>query len=904
MSVLSKALSVALVVGFITGCSTTPEGYVSTETSEMSTGEEIAINQPESTEVLSVAEHGIGLAILEGYNGSNAEVSTFSLLPDGMTAYEVSQMESPPRLIIDVAGLEADETKTYYLDGSAHVESLRFGKFGEFGRLVFDLRPGVDISQLAPQVTSDGEELLVRLGEGASNADRIAYQEQLEAESLEASTETENANLDASDELEAVALRDPEVDEEAFQGSAVPLTADEIEELYAVNQSSLEDEDSEQAARARLSDDEPLAQDGHSSESHVERGVIASPSEELIDEKIEVLDSEYDVSDSLAEAVDVDTDELEEVQVVAASEVAEHTVSANLSNVAFIDSETGKSEIHLGLDQDVPFDLSRTTSTEYALTLPGVKASESTLAPVLAPIGKQGIRSARVVQRGENSIVRMFVSDGIGLFARKEGQNIVIEPQRQVARTPSRQGSPYATNADARAQMKEEQVQVSGGASDSIARVNPTGVASDDGKKVYTGRLISLDLQDTDIDNALRIIAEVSNLNIIASDDVSGKVTLRLIDVPWDQALDVILKTNGLDQVTEGNVIRIAPVDKLRQEREARRQAKKALEELEELSVQYYRVSYAKASEVQEQIEGVISERGTVTVDERTNQIIVKDIKKGQAEVTALIKRLDLRTPQVLLETQVVEGSRSILRDLGFQWNYDFSQAPEFGNATGLNFPNAIHTSSTVNFAAAGAPAAFDFILDSADGARSLGGRLTAIETEGRARVISRPQVATVNNKQAKIKSVETIRVPTPSGGTSVATGQGSSASGGSGSAFEEFDVGIELTVTPNVSPDYFVLLDMFAKSSTFGGRTVEGIPSTIEREATSTILVKSGQTFALGGIYKIDDTESITGVPWLKDIPFFGAVFRQNNFNKADEELIFFITPHIVEGSFDPSLM
>ena len=446
--------------------------------------------------------------------------------------------------------------------------------------------------------------------------------------------------------------------------------------------------------------------------------------------------------------------------------------------------------------------------------------------------------------------------------------------------------------------------------------MNPTGIPSADGSKIYTGRLISLDLQETDIDNALRIIAEVSNLNIIASDDVAGKVTLRLVDVPWDQALDVILKTNGLDQVTEGNVIRIAPVDKLRQEREALREAQKAAENLEDLRISYARISYARATELKEQVESVLSERGSIAVDERTNQLIIKDIAKGQESATALVKRLDLRTPQVLLETQVVEASRSILRDLGFQWNFSLSQSPATGNATGLNFPNSIvagggatsgNGAQAVNFPAAlgaNAGSAIAAVLDSADGSRFLAMRLSALEQEGKVKVVSRPQVATVNNKEAEIKSVETIRVRLPDSGLSVATGQGASAAGGGSSAFEEIDVGITLRVTPQASPDYYVLLDVYAKSSTLGTNVVDDIPSTIDRQTTSTILVKSGQTFALGGVYRIEERDNLDGVPFLKDVPVLGVFFRRTLLDKGDDELIFFITPHIVEGSFDPSLM
>ncbi len=608
--------------------------------------------------------------------------------------------------------------------------------------------------------------------------------------------------------------------------------------------------------------------------------------------------------------------EMDEEAVIAEEEVAQAPIEVvepvevasgdiTLESLNFEKTADDAGEVLINLSDSAAFEMRRTAPSEYVLTLPGVEAASRTTVPQIAPKSFPGIRSARAVANGETTLVRMFVDEAVTLEAFPRGNEIVVKASAmKIAQNPSARAQLEATEGD-------------GPEDETAARRNPTGIRSADGSKIYTGRLISLDLQDTDIDNALRIIAEVSNLNIIASDDVSGKVTLRLIDVPWDQALDVILKTNGLDQVTEGNVIRIAPVDKLRQEREALREAKQAAENLEDLTVQYVRVSYARVGELVEQVATVLSERGSVVEDERTNQLIVKDIKKGHEQSLELIKRLDLRTPQVLLETQIIEGQRNILRDLGFQWNFTYNEGPEFGNATGNNFPNSIAVGGgadggdaglqAVNFPAVltdAAGSAISAIFDSADGSRSLAARLSALETEGKVKVISRPQVATVNNKTAEIKSVETVRVRLPDSGTSIATGSGASASGGGRTAFEEIDVGIELTVTPQASPDYYVLMDVVARSSTFGSTVVDNIPSTLEREATSTILVKSGQTFALGGIYRIEDTDQVQGVPFLKDIPFLGVLFRRSFIDKSDEELIFFITPHIVEGSFDPSLM
>ncbi len=430
----------------------------------------------------------------------------------------------------------------------------------------------------------------------------------------------------------------------------------------------------------------------------------------------------------------------------------------------------------------------------------------------------------------------------------------------------------------------------------------------------YSGRLISLDLQDADIDSALRIIAEVSNLNIVAGDGVTGKVTLKLVDVPWDQALDVILKSHGLDKVVEGNVMRVASIDKLRAERESLKQARVAEEELESLGVKYMRVSYAKASEIKALVETVLTERGSVAFDERSNQLIVKDVRKGLQNVSELVKKIDLRTPQILLETQIVEAKRDLTRQLGAELGFQYIQSPATGNGTGLNFPASIAVGGSVDPATPGsilgsafpvavantAGSAVTMLFDSADGTKNLQLRLSQLEEQGDVRVISKPAVATTNNKPAEIKSVTKIRVKLPNGGLSIATGSGAQSSGSGDIATQTIEAGIVLNVTPQASPDYYILLDIKAKSSTFGKNGPDGIPEEIERSASSSVLVSSGQTFALGGIYKISQNDSVSGVPFFKDIPFLGTFFRSSTMRGSDEELLFFITPRIVEGSFE----
>jgi type IV pilus secretin PilQ/predicted competence protein len=622
------------------------------------------------------------------------------------------------------------------------------------------------------------------------------------------------------------------------------------------------------------------------------------------------------------------------------------------------------------------YSLIKSAPSEYILTLEDAAVSEFAAQPVIASADQGEIRSARAVQSGKDIQVRIFAKPNSFLQASAVGNQIVVaaldqnnsdfRAQVDPAQLPTESAAdttaldPAAPNADSIAVqppvvvdqapsdptvveiIEPDANQDAPAQADSSTDVVEVAETEEDAnsdsaeiveigeedfgdllEKQYTGRLISLDLQETEIDNALRIIAEVSNLNIIASDDVTGKVTLRLIDVPWDQALDVILKTNGLDKVREGNVVRIAPVDKLRQEREALRQAQQAEEELESLKVQYLRISYAKAADLQPLVESVLTERGSVTYDDRTNQLIVKDITKGLKNVTKLVEKIDLRTPQVLVETQIVEANKNFVRELGAELGFYYLRTPETGNALGYNFPNSVEIGGSAagangplpgvvsSFPAGIQSSAVSMLFGSADGTKGLDLRLSQGEREGLVKVISKPSVAVTNNSPAVIKSVEKVRIKLPSGGTTIGIGDQANAGGGGAGgrgtgATESFEVGIILNVTAQASPDYYVLMDIEAESSTLGspGRGADEIPTEIERSATSSVLVSSGQTFAMGGIYKVSQQDQYNGVPFLKDIPILGQFFRNSSVVTSDEELIFFITPRVVEGSFDDASM
>ena len=698
--------------------------------------------------------------------------------------------------------------------------------------------------------------------------------------------------------------------EEATTSDGVSQSAENINNIEGTESATATGEGLEQnqiASTSIESGNEVTATNPSVADSNESTVTESEPTTVASSDNAAAIDSTSGTSTELASNTDASSNE----QTPAANSDS----AIRLNSIRFSRSAGSAGEVEIALNSEAAYVFEQSADNEYVLRIPGVEVAEDARTAQLSPPGFPGIRAVRVGDSRTDAEIRMFVDNGTRLNATSRGSLLMISANNPVAREPESRGQLAKSDEKKEKAVKDKAADTK--KAEEVAKENPTGLRSADGSKVYTGRLISLDLQDTDIDNALRIIAEVSQLNIIASEDVKGKVTLRLIDVPWDQALDVILKTNGLDQVQEGNVIRIAPVDKLRAEREALLEAKQAAEALEDLQVKYIRVSYARATDVQEQVQSVLSERGSVATDERTNQLIIKDIEKGQVAASELLKKLDLRTPQILLETQIVEATKGLVRSLGFQWNYNIAMSPDYGNATGLNFPNSVNIGGSRgdaqgNLWAASFPATTDAIagsaisavLDSADGARSLSARLSAYENEGLVKVISRPQVATVNNKEAKIESAEVMRVKLPDSGVSIATGQGAAASSSGSKATEEIKVGIELTVTPQASPDYYVLLDLHAKSATFGADKVEGIPNTIERSATSTVLVKSGQTFALGGVYRIQDSDIVRGIPFLKDIPFLGHLFRSSDIDKSDQELIFFITPHIVEGSFEKGAM
>ncbi len=466
----------------------------------------------------------------------------------------------------------------------------------------------------------------------------------------------------------------------------------------------------------------------------------------------------------------------------------------------------------------------------------------------------------------------------------------------------------------------------------------------------YTGRPVSLEFKDADILNVLRVIADVAQRNIVATDDVQGKVTIVLHGVPWDQALDILLRSTGLEKVEYADVITISTSGRLEEERKARLAAEIAGRQLEPLETAYLRINYVKATEIAKLLSGgtttsaagaaavdaigaaasggestgngLLSPRGTVLVNEPTSTVIVRDIAEGVANARELVARLDIQTPQVAIQGLIFEADTDVAQELGVRWGARYLAGPETGNPTGRNFPGRIGVGGNgphdveegadnvpilVDFPAPGvgpgAGSTLGLLLGSLDGSKQIDAEISAIEAEGRGRVVSRPKVITLNNAEANIESLEILRVRLPNSGTVVNTGPGADGSA-AGVATQAIDTGIILRVTPQISSDGYVLMQVYVKSSVPSARqSTDDIPTEISRQATSQVLVRDGETVVIGGVYRqrLDNLE--TGVPWLSSIPVFSWLFKATVKADSREELLVFITPKIVWRNLGESL-
>ncbi|MEZ4266171.1 MAG: type IV pilus secretin PilQ [Myxococcota bacterium] len=422
-------------------------------------------------------------------------------------------------------------------------------------------------------------------------------------------------------------------------------------------------------------------------------------------------------------------------------------------------------------------------------------------------------------------------------------------------------------------------------------------------KRKYSGKKINLTIKDADIQHVLTFLAKEGGVNIVAADDVSGKVTFHLENIPWDLALDMILKTQGYDYVKEYGVYRVAKVEDIQKEFESELKRKQTIEELKPLVVRFITVNYASLEEVTQHIKTVLSKNGTVSADSATSTLIVKDTEEHVIAAEDIVRRLDVQLPQVLIEARIVEASTSFSRELGVQWGGNFTMSPAFGNPTGLAFPSVIGISggaddstapgtglltSNPNFAVnlpaaagAGAGGALGLTLGSLGGAANLNLRLSAAEDTGQVKIISAPKILTIDGKKASIRQGVSIPI-------SVVSANGVNT--------QFFNAELKLEVQTNTSPDGNIRLDLDITKNEpdFGQTSANGAPTIQKKEAHTSLLVRDGDTTVIGGIFTRNTGSSSAKVPFLSKIPILGWFFQNHRETDNRSELLIFITPRI----------
>ncbi|MEK6371643.1 MAG: type IV pilus secretin PilQ [Acidobacteriota bacterium] len=404
-------------------------------------------------------------------------------------------------------------------------------------------------------------------------------------------------------------------------------------------------------------------------------------------------------------------------------------------------------------------------------------------------------------------------------------------------------------------------------------------------EKVYTGEPISLNLKDADVKDVLRTFAQLTGLNIAVDPQVTGSVTVDFADVPWDQALEIILRQNGLDYILEGNVMRVGTISRLAEEANARRR----LNEEERLNVPTqtiaFKLSYARSADVANLLREMASPRARIIVDARTNQLIISEIPGYLAVMRNLIESVDIANRQVVIEARIIETTKTFVQQYGFNWGFRTRLDPSLGTGTGLIFPNRVDV--------VGGPFQFgpgnsvlSFSLTDVLGTFTLDVALNALESEGLVRVISAPRVMTQDNTSAEIQSGFQIPYQTRVNFTTTVA---------------YVDATLRLTVTPQITEAGTVIMDIqVQKNEPALGLAIEGGAGTplATRQARTRLMVRDGGTSVIAGIYQTRENNAHTRLPFLGQLPFIGALFRNHNINNSHDELLIFITPRIVRTS------
>lgn len=417
----------------------------------------------------------------------------------------------------------------------------------------------------------------------------------------------------------------------------------------------------------------------------------------------------------------------------------------------------------------------------------------------------------------------------------------------------------------------------------------------------YTGEIITLRFKDADLRDVILFLGDFAKLNVVFDPEVRGVVTCNLEDVPWDQALDIILRNNKLGKILEGNVLRIAPISVLTREEEEQRRLRESRQLAGPVIVKTITLSYSKARDVMALLTQKKSERGQITIDERTNTLIISDVKESLDLLEKLIAVLDTPTPQVSIEARIVEATSTFIRNLGIQWGFRGVADPFYGNQTSLQFPHKVLADGAlipqgivtkgiggplggyaINLPAPAFTTALGFSFANVLDTFRLDMAISALETSGEGRIISCPKVTTQNNQAAEIIQGRQIPVQTVANFT-VTT--------------RYVNAALELKATPQITAEGTIIMTLEIQNNAADfANLVNGIPPITTQSAKTTVMVPDGGTTVIGGIYRTEDSITRERVPLLHSIPILGNLFRSFARTKQNRELLIFITPRIIK--------
>jgi type IV pilus assembly protein PilQ len=900
--------------------------------------------------VLAGAGPALASALTNVTVDRQGEATVVNLHGLSAASFSAFQGERPQRVVVDLAGVESPGVTSPISVFDGVVEEISVAEFkGGTGETATRVEVGV-AAEVDFEVKPTGDDLEIRMTPHASETsmDGEAHPEGTMAESADASAPKPAAAAGNATHLLGVAAFD------APEGTAIRLTTDGA--LAGVKSFTLEDPPrlvvdlpglqnqerrnviavgSAEVGKVRVGqhDDKVRIVIDAGSQATLE-GRHLMPTDDGLLVSFGSVDPSALMASAAKDPAPAAMDPAPAAQApapgpkaakAAAAPVPAKTAAApagGWSMVEAVDYVPGASmdELRVRSDRPVEYQVFRPDPQTFVLLVPGANlepAASQKLAPEAgAPVS---LVSAFAQPELPEPQVRVVVKRAPGLEPqmRQEGNSIVMAWAHDGAAPPVPSMSAMPESAAPAKMADGSMPAASSGASAKAMARNAASVASPKGSapaaaepeapidyleegglldgKEYVGRRISLDFKDVDIRDVLRLIADVSDLNVIAGDEVSGNVTIRLVDVPWDQALDVILLTKGLGFVRVGSVLRIAPVEVLQQEEEARLQERRSKEKLEDLVVKLQPVNYANVKEVSDLVRRLLTPRGSVDIDQRTNTVIMKDIPSVIDEATALVKAIDTQTPQVMIEARIVEAGLDFARELGLEWGFgsqpdsnetDFTVGgikPETVQDTPFpyNDANNIVVSNPISMTPTGLLNLGSFLLNDRV---NVDLRLQAAESNGEGKVISSPRVVTLDNREAVIEQGVSIPFQTFENGDA---------------QLEFIDAVLSLKVTPHITADRSIIMaiEVTRNAPDSSVDTPTGSPAIAKNQAKTETLVHDGQTLVIGGIYVIEKSDTSSRVPYLWKVPVLGYLFQNKGVRDIRKELLIFVTPSVVVG-------